>query len=65
MIEIDIEFQGKAMTMPIYVKMDAQEELLLPEGVCQQLSIISYHPKVQSSTVVKSTKLPGEEQGEG
>ena len=45
MIEIDIEFQDKAMATPIYVKMDAPEELL-SEGVCQQLSINSYLPKV-------------------
>ena len=33
MIEVDIEFQDKAMKTPIYVKMDAPEELLLSEGV--------------------------------
>ena len=27
--------------------------------------LVTYHPEVQASTVVKSTKLPGEEQGKG
>ena len=36
----------------------APEELLLSEGVCRQLSIISYHPKVQSFTSAKQAKLP-------
>ena len=32
--------------MQMDVKMDAPEELLLSEGVCQYVSIISYHPEV-------------------
>ena len=50
MIEVDVEFQDKAMKTPIYVKMDAPEGLLLSEGVCRQLGIIDYHPEVQSAT---------------
>ena len=50
MIEVDIEFQGKTMKTRVYVKMDAPEELLLSEGVCRQLSIVSYHPEVLGST---------------
>ena len=34
------------MNTLIYVKMDAQEDLLLSEGVCRQLEIVSYHPEV-------------------
>ena len=34
------------MKTPIYLKMDAKESLLLSEGVCHQLGIISYHPQV-------------------
>ena len=45
--------------------MDAAEELLLSEGVCRQLSIISYHPKVQGSTLAKQTKAPDREKEEG
>ena len=46
-VNLDIQFLDKAMNTPIYVKMDAHEQLLLSEGVCRQLGIISYHPKVQ------------------
>ena len=56
MIEVDIEFQERTMKTPVYVKMDAPEELLLSEGVCRQLNIISYHPEVQKSTSAKPTK---------
>ena len=35
------------MITTVYVKMDAHDELLLSEGVCQQLGIINYHPQVR------------------
>ena len=35
------------MKTQVYVKMDARDQLLLSEGVCRQLGIISYHPEVQ------------------
>ena len=34
------------MKTPIYLKMDAKESLLLSEGVCHQLGIVSYHIRV-------------------
>ena len=34
------------MKTPVYIKADAPEQLLLGEGVCRQLEIVSYHPKV-------------------
>ena len=46
-MDLDISFAGKTMTTPVYIKMDAKEQLLLSEGVCRQLSIIQYHPDVQ------------------
>ena len=49
------------MKTPIYVKMDAPEELLLSEGVCRQLSIINYHPEVQSSTAATQTQSSDKE----
>ena len=47
-VNLDIEFPDEAMNTPIYVKMDAHEQLLLSEGVSWQLGIISYHPEVQA-----------------
>ena len=46
-MDLDISFAGKTMTTPVYIKIDAKEQLLLSEGVCRQLSIIQYHPDVQ------------------
>ena len=37
------------MKTPVYVKMDAPEVLLLSEGVCRQLKIVTYHPEVKAS----------------
>ena len=39
------------MKTTVYVKMDAQEKLLLSEGVCQQLGIVTYHPSIEPSEV--------------
>ena len=44
---VDISFDGITMCTPVYIKLDAQEQLLLSEGVCQQLKIINYHPNVE------------------
>ena len=46
-IDLDVVFQDKAMRTPIYVKMDAYDQLLLSEGVCRQLGILSYHENVE------------------
>ena len=35
------------MNTPVYIKMDAKEQLLLSEGVCHQLGMITYHPDVE------------------
>ena len=45
-MDLDITFAGK-MTMSVYIKMDAGEQLLLSEGVCHQLCIIQYYPEIQ------------------
>ena len=34
------------MRTPIYIKMDAHDQLLLAEGVCSQLGIVEYHKDV-------------------
>lgn len=39
---------GVIKTM-VYIKMDAHDQLLLSEGVCRQLGVISYHPNVEMS----------------
>jgi len=39
-------FGEKTMRTPTYIKMDAPDELLLSEGVCRQLDIVTYHKDV-------------------
>jgi len=46
-IDLDIVFDGKTMCTPVYVKMDSPDPLLLSEGVCRQLGIVTYNPKVE------------------
>ena len=45
-MDLDISFDGTTMKTPVYIKLDASEPLLLLEGVCRQLRILSYHPDV-------------------
>ena len=46
-MDLDVTFDEKTMCTPIYVKMDVHDQLLLSEGVCRQLEIITYHPNVE------------------
>ena len=46
-MDLDIEFDGKCLKTPIYLKMDAHDSLLLSEGVCRQLGVLSFHPEVK------------------
>ena len=46
-LDLDITFDGRTMKTPIYIKMDAKEQLLVSEGVCRQLGIVKYHKEVR------------------
>lgn len=46
-MDLEVSFADKMMTTPVYIKMDAHDQLLLSEGVCRQLGIVSYHPDVE------------------
>lgn len=46
-MDLNISFGDKVIHTPIYIKMDAHDQLLLSEGVCRQLGIISYHKDVE------------------
>ena len=48
-IDLDVSFDGVTVNTPVYVKMDTHVELLLSEGVCRKLGIVSYHPDVISA----------------
>ena len=62
-MEMEIAFAGKAMRTMVYIKMDAHDQLLLSEGVCRQLGIVTYHPSLLSQdrpddTVEEPTLVP-------
>ena len=46
-MDLDLTFDDKTMKTTVYIKMDARDQLLLSEGVCRQLGILSYHPQVE------------------
>jgi len=48
-IDLDISFDGRTMCTPVYIKMDAKDQLLHSEGVCNQLCIITYHSAVSDT----------------
>ncbi len=60
-LDLDLTFGDKTMTTPVYIKMDAHEELLLSEGVCSQLGIVTYHSDVHPGTSSVEPKLPDKE----
>ena len=47
-MDLDISFGDQTMCTPVYIKMDAHDQLLLSEGVCRQLGIVTYHPDVET-----------------
>ena len=59
-MDLDISFGDKTMSTPVYIKMDSTTPLLLSEGVCRQLAILSYHPDVavQKYCDKDSSKVP-------
>ena len=48
-LDLDVTFVDKTMHTAIYVKLDAFDDILLSEGVCQQLGIMEYHPPVENN----------------
>lgn len=46
-MDLDISFGDLTMCTPVYIKMNAPDQLLLSEGVCRQLGIVKYHEDVQ------------------
>lgn len=57
-MDLDVAFGDSTMHTPIYMKKDAPKHLPLLEGVCRQLSIITYHPYVQLRRLVVQVLLP-------
>ena len=66
-IDLDLTFGDTTMKTPVYVKMNAFDQLLLSEGVCRQLGMINYHPDVRRWNRYKLEPMPQSEgeSGEG
>ena len=47
-LELDVSFGDRTMKTDVYIKMDTSEQVLLSEGVCRQLGIVTYHPDVEA-----------------
>ena len=45
-LRLNLTFGEYTMSTPIYVKINAEDQLLLSEGVCRQLVIVNYHSHV-------------------
>jgi len=45
-MDLEITFQDTTICITVYTKMDTQEELLISEGVCSQLGLVTYHREV-------------------
>ena len=54
-MDLEIIFIGKVLHTPIYIKMDAHDQLLLSEGVCSQLGFVEYHQNVWPGRTLPST----------
>jgi len=54
-MDMDLSFAEKTMRTTVYIKIDAHDQLLLSEGICRQLGIVSYHPSVSSGKIAKKT----------
>ena len=54
-LDLDISFGGKTMSTAVYVKMDANDQLLLSEGVCNQLGVVTYHHDVRPGIMQPTT----------
>ena len=46
-MNLDVPFNETAVKTPIYIRVDAHDQLLLSEGICHLLGITSYHPDVE------------------
>ena len=57
-MDLNITFREKTMVTPVYIKMNAHDQLLLCEGVCRQLEIVRYHPDVDEVNGQKKGSSP-------
>jgi hypothetical protein len=56
-MDSNIPFGEKTVRTPVYIKLDAEEQLLLSVGGCSQLGLVIYHPGVATTHVQDSSLL--------
>jgi len=56
-LDLDINFIFRTMNAVVYLKMDAHDDLLLSEGECHHLCIVTYHPNV-SRQITNQSLVP-------
>ena len=57
-MDLEVGFDDKVVKTPIYIKMDAHDQLLLSEGVCSQLGIVEYHDNVWPGRELGTNSVP-------
>ena len=57
-MELTITFGEKEMSTQVYIKLDAADQLLLSEGVCRLLDIVTYHTAVEKWRGGNKSKKP-------
>jgi hypothetical protein len=59
-MELTVSFGEKVTTTPVYIKMDAEDQLLLSEGLCRQLGVVTYHGEIEreASQQKDSAQIP-------
>lgn len=57
-LSLDVIFDQWVICVPVYIKIDAHDDLLLSEGLCQQLRIVTYHPKISAANADGDECLP-------
>ena len=56
-MDLDITFEGKTTSTAVYIKMDATDQLLLSEEVCQQLKAITLNSRWRSGEDIARMSL--------
>jgi len=58
-MDLMITYGEKEIMTPVYIKVDAADQLLLSEGVCSLLEIVTYHFQVEVWRGGCKSKSPG------
>ena len=60
-MDFEVTFNRKSMITLVYIWMDAEDQLLLSDGVCRQQGIVSYDPLVEVWRGGRQTRAKNQE----